>query len=386
MKALRIVFLSSYTGLGGGETSLVALFGALDRSRAEPVLVCPRPGQLPEAAGRLGVDVRCVRWRPARNYFVPILAARSAAADAVRKTLRAAGPDVVHSDFYTLPFAVPACRAIGVPLVFTCYGWWFRPRPWQRALYRPPPSAVLAISEAVKCGFLGDPPFMDPGRVEVVPLGVDTGTCRPRPSERDAIRHALGLPADVQLVSLVARYQSVKGHDVFLDAALRILDAKPETRFAIAGENVFGVAADAEFKRSVVHRVASDPRLSRSVKLLGWVEKSELLLAASDVVVCASRFESFGMVPVEAMACGVPVVSTNRGGPSETLADGETGFLVPPGRADLIAARVVTLLANDELRRRMGRAGRSRVEERFTVSRYAARMTEVFERVTARRP
>jgi glycosyltransferase involved in cell wall biosynthesis len=386
VRALRVVFFSSYTGLGGGETSLVALFGALDRARTEPVLVCPRPGQLPEAAGRRGVEVAIARWTPARVFFVPALARRSAAARAVGAALQALEPDVVHSDFHTLPFAVPACRALHVPLVFTCYGWWFRPRPWQRALYRPEPSAVLAISEAVKEGFLGEPPFMDPNRVEVVPLGVDTGTCRPRPSERDGIRQALGLAADAPLVSLVARYQSVKGHDVFLDAALRILDARPEARFAIAGENVFGVRSDAAFKRSVTQRVATDSRLKRSVTLLGWVEKSELLLAASDVVVCSSRFESFGMVPVEAMACGVPVVSTNRGGPSETMAEGETGFLVPPGRPDLIAARVVALLADDELRRRMGQAGRSRVEERFTVTRYAARMTDVFESAASRRP
>ena len=386
MNARRVAFLSSYTGLGGGEASLLALFEALDRSRTEPVLVCPRPGRLPVAADRLGVDVRYVPWRPARVFFVPALAARSAAADAVREALRGIGPDVVHSDFHTLPLVAPACRALLVPFVFTCYGWWFRPHPWQRAFYRAAPSAVLAISEAVKRGFLGDPPFMEPDRVEVVPLGVNTETCKPRPLERDGIRHDLGLPADVPLVSLVARYQSVKGHDVFLEAALRILKTRPETRFAIAGESAFGVAADAAFERSVRHRVASDPRLGRSVELLGWIEKSELLLAASDVVVCSSRFESFGMVPVEAMACGVPVVSTNRGGPSETLIDGETGFLVPPGRADLIAARVVTLLADDALRNRMGRAGRLRVEERFTVSRYAARMTDVFESLAAGRP
>jgi glycosyltransferase involved in cell wall biosynthesis len=109
------------------------------------------------------------------------------------------------------------------------------------------------------------------------------------------------------------------------------------------------------------------------------VPDPERLLAASDVVVCASRFESFGMVLVEAMASGVPVVSTNVGGPAETIADGETGYLVPPGRPDLIAARVLDLLADADLRQRMGTAGRARAKERFELRRYVEGFSEVIE-------
>jgi glycosyltransferase involved in cell wall biosynthesis len=116
---------------------------------------------------------------------------------------------------------------------------------------------------------------------------------------------------------------------------------------------------------------AADAGLRDRVAFLGWVERPERLLAASDVVVCPSRFESFGLVPVEAMACEVPVVSTNVGGPAETIVDGETGFLVPPRQPSQLADRVASLLGDEGLRTRMGRAGRARVEARFSLRAYA---------------
>ena len=95
-------------------------------------------------------------------------------------------------------------------------------------------------------------------------------------------------------------------------------------------------------------------------------------MAAADVVVCSSSFESYGMVNVEAMASGKPVVSTRRGGPSETVADGETGFLVDAGDAEALARNVIDLLRDPDLRQRMGAAGRARVERLFSAQSMAA--------------
>jgi spore coat protein SA len=109
---------------------------------------------------------------------------------------------------------------------------------------------------------------------------------------------------------------------------------------------------------------------------LGFRPDAERVIAAADVVVCPSHFESYGMVHVEAMSSGRPVVSTRRGGPSETIADGETGYLVDAGDAPGLARHVVALLRDAELRRRMGAAGRARVERRFSARAMAARFTE----------
>jgi glycosyltransferase involved in cell wall biosynthesis len=369
--------------LGGGETSLVALLGSLDRERYAPVMICPREGPLTEAARALGVAVWVVPYRGASVWFLPGLWARLPAVGRLARCLRELEPAVAHSDFHTLPYAVPVCGRLEVPLVFTCYGWWFRPKAWQRRFYRTGPAAILAVSEAVKRGFLGRRPFMRADRVRVLPLGVDTERFRPRPAEREAIRRQLGLPLRAPVVTLLARFQDVKGHDVFLEAAELVATANPEARFAVAGQNVFGRSADEAFRRRVLSMAESSAVLRERVGFLGWVPRAEELLAASDVVVCSSHFESFGMAPIEAMACGVPVVSTNVGGTAETIVNGETGYLVPPRRPPAIAERVLALLADEELRSRLGRAGRARVMEDFALTRYAAGFSRVLEELAA---
>jgi glycosyltransferase involved in cell wall biosynthesis len=286
-------------------------------------------------------------------------------------------PDLVQSDFHSLPYAAAACRRQGVPLLFMCWGWWFRPRPWQRRFYRRSVARVVAASWSIREGFLGRPAAIAPEQVAVVSPGVDVDRFRPPASERALLRAALGLPAAGPLVTLLARYQEVKGHDVFLAAAREVGRQMPEVTFAVAGDEPFGVAADAAYGRRVRSIAASDPLLASRVRFLGRTDAPERLLAASDVLVCSSRFETFGMAVVEAMSCEVPVVSTNRGGPAETVVHGETGLLVPPDRPDLIASGVLDLLADAGLRRRMGRAGRQRVETLFSVEGYAARFTDL---------
>jgi glycosyltransferase involved in cell wall biosynthesis len=105
------------------------------------------------------------------------------------------------------------------------------------------------------------------------------------------------------------------------------------------------------------------------------------VMAAADVVVCSSDFESYGMVNVEAMASGKSVVSTRRGGPSETVVDGETGFLVEPRDPAALATNVIRLLQDPALRARMGAAGRARVEEHFSADVTAARFQAQIDRL-----
>ena len=334
---------------------------------------------LPESLREAGIEVRSLPYRGASMWFVPSLWARSPTANVIESMLRELSPAVVHSDFHSLPFAFPACRRLGIPILFTCYGWWFRPRPWQREFYRHGPQAILAISEAVKRGFLGDPPFMSPDRVQVLHLGVDTDVFRPQPELREPVRRELGFAPDAPLVALLARFQTVKGHDVFLRASRLIAQRDPSVRFVVAGGNAFGRRADEAFQRRVMAQAEADPLIHDRVRFTGWLPQSNRLLAASDVVVGSSRFESFGMSVVEAMASGVPVVSTNVGGPAETLVEGETGYLVPPGRADRIAERVLALLGDAPLRQRLGSAGRARVVERFGLARYAEGFSAVLE-------
>jgi glycosyltransferase involved in cell wall biosynthesis len=109
------------------------------------------------------------------------------------------------------------------------------------------------------------------------------------------------------------------------------------------------------------------------------------LLRSADVVLCAPWYEPFGIVPLEAMACGVPVVATAVGGQIDSVVHGLTGLHVPPRDPAALAAALRELLADPERRAQFGRAGRERAERRFGFDRIAAATLAVYEDVVAAR-
>ncbi len=359
----NLLFASSYTNLGGGETALLTLAQHLDPARFLPHLLVPREGQLSARWQEQGWPVHVTPWRGATVYFIPGLWARLPASRRMERILREHRIDAAHSDYHTLPMLLPAAERAGIPALWTCMGWWFRPRPWQRSFFQRS-AATFAHSEAIRRGFLGDPPFMPPEQIEVLYPGVDTTRFHPG---LDGLRFRFehNLTPDTPVVALIARFQDVKGHDVFQDMAKQVALQIPQARFFVAGENTQSQADDT-YKQRILQQARTDPLLRKRLVYLGFRPDVEQLIGAADVVVCSSHFEGYGMVNIEAMACGKPVVSTRYGGPSETVVDGETGYLVPPGDPAALASRVITLLHDPHLRQQMGKAGRARVEAQFS--------------------
>jgi glycosyltransferase involved in cell wall biosynthesis len=380
-----LLFVTTYVGLGGGETSLLTLAEHLDPARYRLHLLVPHDGQLAERWRAHGWPVHVIPFRGASTYFVPGLWARFPVVERMAYLLRVQHIRAVHSDYHSLPFVLPAAERLNIPTVWTCWGWWFHPKAWQRGFFKRP-TATFAASWAIKDGFLGDPPFMAPDSVQVLPPGVDTNRFHPGVDSMavrlDAAQHGIEVDQHTPLVALVARFQDVKGHDVFQAMARRVAEQLPEARFIVAGENVHGVSADDAYKQRILAAAQNDPLLRERLVYLGFRDDAERVMAAADVVVCSSHFESYGMVNIEAMASGVPVVSTRRGGPSETVVDGETGYLVDAGDDAALAERVLTLLRDPGLRQRMGAAGRARVEALFSARAMAAAFTQTLRAVT----
>jgi glycosyltransferase involved in cell wall biosynthesis len=379
---LNVLFATHYTGLGGGETALLALAQQLDPARYRPHLLVPREGQLAERWRAQGWPVYSTHWRGATVYFVPSAWAQFPVTRRIEQLIRDEQIDIVHSDYHTLPMALPAARRAGVPIVWTCMGWWFRPKVWQRGFFRSA-DATFAHSEAIKRGFLGEPPFMPPERIEVLYPGVDTGRFHPD-VDGTRVRFQAGLAGDTPVVALLARFQAVKGHETFVAMARQVALQIPEARFLVAGENVHGVAADEQYKRRILDSVQNDPFLRERIHYLGFRDDVERVVATADVVVSASDFESFGVAIVEAMAGGKPVVSTNKGGPSETVINGETGYLVEPGDTAGLARYVITLLRDADLRARMGAAGRARAVAIFSAQAAGAQFMAALEKHAVR--
>ena len=372
----RILFASWYTGLGGGETDLLTLADALDAGRFQCHLLAPTDGQLAERWRAGGRPVHVSRYRGASTIFAPAVWARFPVVRRLETLLVREEIDLVHSDYHTLPLIEPAARRTGTQIMWTVHGWWFRPKPWQRNFFRSVPAA--ARSKAIRDGFLGAPPFMPADQLPVIYSGIDCERFHPRLDGAD-LRSEIGIADDTPVVTMVARFQPVKGHHTFQKMAERVLQELPETHFIVAGDDVFGVAADQRYRDKILAYARSSDSLSERIHYIGFRHDVESVYAAADVFVCPSEFESYGKANLEAMACGRPVVSTRRGGPSETIDDGVSGFLVEPGDAATLAEKTVRLLRDKELRACMGVAGRQHIESGFSPEAAAAAYTKIFD-------
>ncbi len=373
----RILFASWYTGLGGGETDLLTLAGSLDAGDYECHLLLPTDGQLSEIWRETIGPVHIIPFRGATTFFVPALWARFPVVKRFAKLLQRERIDLAHSDYHSLPMIAPAAQLAGLPFIFTLWGWWFKPKPWQRLFFRGIPKTV-ARSIAIRDGYLGQPPFMPVENLPVVYSGVDTERFHPD-LDGARLRDELGIARDAPLVAMAARFQRVKGHHSFQSIAEAVARQVPEARFIVAGDNVFGVAADGRYRDQIVRMASANDALRERLRYIGFRDDIEHVYAAADVVVCASEFESFGKANLEAMACGKPIVSTNRGGPAETVRQGETGFLIDPGDIAGFSQAVMQLLRDDSLRENMGRAGRAQVCARFSVNAATEAYRRIFE-------
>ncbi len=384
---IPILFVSTYIGLGGGETSTFEMVRGLDPARWTPHLLCPREGQYIRRWREQGWPVHVIPWRAAMPIFVPAVWGRFPVVGRIAALLRQERIAIALPDFHSIAYVAAACRPLTLPWVWLSHGPWTHPYPWQRAPFQAA-AHCFANSAWTRDGFLGNPPFMPPDRVEVAYYGIDTARFRPAEdggAARRATRADLGIPPDAPVITILGRFQPVKGHLNFMRMAARLAPDYPQARFLVVGDNVLDGLAGDRHKAAIHDLVMGDPCLRAQVIFTGFSDTPQQLLNASDVLVCASDFESLGMAHLEAMACEIPVVSTNVGGPNETVVDGETGFLVPPRDPDALAQAVRRLLDDPDLRARMGRAGRARVLARFTVGHYSAKVAAALDAIVARR-
>ena len=190
-------------------------------------------------------------------------------------------------------------------------------------------------------------------RIATIPCGVDTDLFTP--GDRAEARRRLGLD-DRPVLLWVGRIAPIKGLDTLLDTVARLREAGRDMRLLVVGGEADEPTNGHE--TSLRRRIAA-LGLGEPVRFVGPQPQSVLPLyyAAADVTVLPSYYESFGMVALEAMACGSPVIASRVGGLVTTVRDGVTGFLVPDGDVEALAERIETLVGDPELRWRLGREG-----------------------------
>jgi glycosyltransferase involved in cell wall biosynthesis len=194
-------------------------------------------------------------------------------------------------------------------------------------------------------------------RVGVIYNGIDLAALEGCQRYRDDVRNELGLGADDVLVIQVARLSQEKNHLAALRALERVIPERPDVRLVIVGDG-----PEAGAIREEVRRRGLEPY----VRLTGMRNDVPRLLGAADVGLLTSTTEGIPLTVAEAMAAGLPVVSTRVGGLPEMLENGSTGFLAPSRDDAALAAHLIRLAADPELRRRLGEAGRARAYADFS--------------------
>ncbi len=197
----------------------------------------------------------------------------------------------------------------------------------------------------------------DADHIAVVPCGVNLDLFQP--IDKDDARRQLGLHDDDRILLFVGRIEPLKGVDILLGAAAQ-LEATGDCFVIVVG----GESAAQDGEMAHLRSLASRLGIAERVSFLGAVdhERLPLFYSAADVCVVPSFYESFGLVALEAMACGTPVVASRVGGLAGTVRDGETGYLIPWRCPEPFAERLELLLGNEELRRAMGQSAREAVE------------------------
>lgn len=229
---------------------------------------------------------------------------------------------------------------------------------------------VITVSEALRREMV-DTIGLDPRLVATVYNGLDLAPFVSG-GDRAATRERHGIPTDALAFGLAARFAPQKALDILVDAAPPVLDAHPRSVLVIAGSGPLLEAVKTKARALAVRDRILFPGLETDMPGL---------LSALDIYVSSSMTEGLALGTIEAMAAGLPVVSTDVGGIPEVVEDGVTGVLVRAGKSAPITDAVLKLARDPVLRRKMGDAGRERALERFGEGRMLERTAQVYREV-----
>ena len=344
--------------MGGQERRVLAESLGM-RDRGHDVWIAATPGgELAGRAADAGLEVISLSFRRA------LLPANALALDSRIRRLQ---PDIINShssaDSWTAALMRPLGSRAGALVRSRHISVRVKPGPGHRFLYGQA-DYVITTGESVR-EELADSGLVPLERSMSIPTGVDLERFRPDSGDRADARRALGVPGEGPVIGVVAYLRQDKGHAVLLRAFPGILESYPACSLVVVGDGP---------ERSNLEALARQLGIEESVRFVGLREDIPIVLAGFDIFCQPSlRNEGVPQSLLQAGAAARPVVSTVVGGIPEAVLHGETGLLVPPGDADALTQAISALLADRELRNRLGDAGRHHVSGAFSVQRMLER-------------
>jgi glycosyltransferase involved in cell wall biosynthesis len=368
-RPIRVLYIDTGIGLAGGQTALIEVLKFVDRSAVSPTVTSPTGSAVASFCHGSGIP-----WLPLpfASAHLPWggrprgLARLTEAVEAARGALalaghvRRTGAEIVHANTFK---AALVCAAAPLPgraaVIFhdrTLFG--HMPVGWLVGLRA---SRIVVISRAVAAKYRG----RLSRKMRLVPDGVDLNRFSP-----GAPRSGPG-----NVVGYLGRISREKGAIHLVRAARLVLAQRPGARFLIGGS---AFTRDGQAYLRDLEGEVKRLGVGGSVGLVGNVEDAVGFLRQVDVLALPSESEGLGVVMLEAMAVGKPVVAFASGGPAEVISSGRDGIVVPPGDVSGMADAIVRLLAEPGLAEQVGRAARRTVSERYSIAATVSGLTATY--------
>ncbi|MFO7883876.1 MAG: glycosyltransferase [Desulfobacteraceae bacterium] len=239
---------------------------------------------------------------------------------------------------------------------------------------------IICISQNVKENMESFTGVLE--RAEVIYNGVDLSVFSPSPVSRDRgarLKKSFTIPDDHYVVGIVGRVAFWKGHDTFVKAAKRVLDQGHQVIFLVAGD------LDREINQRYYDSLFSyidQHHLSKNFIFTGFIADVAAVYAALDIaVVPSTRPEPFGLVAIEALAMGKPVIATNHGGTAEIIADTGFGALIPPGDHKALAANIISYINSESHMKRVKTLAPIYIKDNFAIGSCVNRIQLVYNKI-----
>jgi glycosyltransferase involved in cell wall biosynthesis len=387
---MNILNVIHYPFFGGPHNQTLRTAAQLEQRDIKTLVVLPDdPGNAELRLRDAGIDVTIMPMHRLRVTLNPVRQARFVAhfpseVQALRRLIRERRIDVVQVTGLVNPHGAVAARLEGVGLVWQILD--TRAPAWLRWLMMP---WVLVLADIVMTTGMGVA-RVHPGAINLgkrlVPFypPVDTSIFRPDPRRRRAARDELGVSSASSLIGTVANITPQKGLEHFIAVADRIHARRPEDRFVILGSAMATQRAYEATVRELARRGSAGK--AGAIQIVDPGDRVWELLPALDIFLLTSVPQSEGVstTVLEAMATGIPVVSTDVGALSEVVLDGVTGRIVPLLDDAAMSTATVELLEDPALRTRMGKQARQFTTNSFDVSRSAESHVHAYELAAAR--
>lgn len=311
----------------------------------------------------------------------------------VLQYLRSQACDLVHANFWMSAMAgLEVKRQLDVPLIVTFHALGKIRRQFQGSDDAFPDERVAIETEVMR-----DATFIiaecpqdradqielygcDPNKTRLVSCGFDAEECQPL--DRAECRRRLGLPDYAFIVLQLGRMVKRKGVDNVIRAISRLRGGFGiDAQLVVVGGDTEGANRPESSEIERLRNIAGEEQVDDLVVFAGRCQRDELryYYNACDVFVTTPWYEPFGVTPLEAMACGIPVIGSNVGGIKYSVVHGKTGFLVPPNDPTSLAAYLEELYRDSELRSQLGNQGLARVRRTFTWKIVARELNEVYD-------